>query len=81
MAKKLDYKEKSPEELSKMLAEKREELRTLRFSSVSRSVKDTNDPRKMRADIARIFTEMHARRVQPQALTELGARAKKTAAE
>lgn len=50
----------------KMLSEKREELRALRFSSVSRSVKDTTEPRKMRADIARI-------------MTELGARAKKTA--
>lgn len=66
MAKKLDLKEKSAEDLTKMLAEKREELRTLRFSTVSRSVKDTTDPRKTRADVARI-------------MTELGARAKKTA--
>lgn len=66
MATKLTLKEKSIEDLMKLLAEKREELRTLRFSSVSRSVKDTTDPRKMRADIARI-------------MTELGSRAKKTA--
>ena len=66
MAQKLDIKDKSVEDLTKMLAEKREELRTLRFSTISRSVKDTTDPRKMRADIARI-------------MTELGARAKKTA--
>ncbi|HWU24600.1 MAG TPA: 50S ribosomal protein L29 [Candidatus Paceibacterota bacterium] len=66
MATKLTLKEKSVEDLTKMLAEKREELRTLRFSTVSRSVKDTTDPRKMRADIARI-------------MTELGSRAKKTA--
>lgn len=61
-----NLKEKSAEDLMKMLSEKREELRALRFSSVSRSVKDTTEPRKMRADIARI-------------MTELGARAKKTA--
>lgn len=67
MAKKIDYTGKSAEELTKMLADKREELRKLRFSSVSRSVKDTNEPRALRADIARILTEM-------------GARAKKTAA-
>lgn len=66
MAKKIDIKEKSVEDLMKLLAEKREELRTLRFGAVSRTVKDTTDPKKLRADIARIMTEM-------------GARAKKTA--
>lgn len=66
MAKKLDIKDKSAEELTKLLSEKREELRKLRFSTVSRSVKDTSEPKQLRADIARIMTEM-------------GARAKKTA--
>jgi ribosomal protein L29 len=66
MAKKIDFKEKSAEDLMELLAEKREELRKLRFSTVSRSVKDTSEPKQLRADIARI-------------LTELGARAKKTA--
>lgn len=66
MAKKLDIKDKSAEELAKLLSEKREELRKLRFSTVSRSVKDTSEPKQLRADIARIMTEM-------------GARAKKTA--
>ena len=66
MATKTNFTEKSVEELTKMLAEKREELRTLRFSTVSRSVKDTTDPRKARAVVARI-------------MTELGSRAKKTA--
>jgi ribosomal protein L29 len=66
MAKKLNLTEKSAEDLTKLLVEKREELRKLRFSMVSRSVKDSSEPRQLRADIARIMTEM-------------GARAKKTA--
>jgi len=66
MAKKVDFKEKSAEDLTKLLAEKREDLRKLRFSTVSRSVKDTSESRQLRADVARI-------------MTELGARTKKTA--
>ena len=66
MAKKTNLKEKSAEDLMKLLVEKREELRKLRFSTVSRSVKDTSEPRQLRAQIARIMTEM-------------GLRAKKTA--
>ena len=61
MAKKTDFKEKSAEELTKLLAEKREELRKLRFSTVSRSVKDTSEPSQLRADIARIMTELGSR--------------------
>lgn len=61
MAKKTNLKEKSAEDLAKLLIEKREELRKLRFSTVSRSVKDTSEPRQLRADIARIMTEMGVR--------------------
>lgn len=58
MAKNTDFKEKSAEELTELLAEKREALRALRFSTVSRSVKDTSEPRQIRADIARIMTAL-----------------------
>lgn len=65
MAKKIDFKEKNVEELTKLLAQKREELRTLRFSSVSRSVKDTTEARRLRADVARIMTELGVRSKKP----------------
>lgn len=61
MPKKIDIKEKSAEDLTKLLGEKREELRKLRFSTVSRSVKDTSEPKQLRADIARLLTELSAR--------------------
>ena len=69
MATKTNFKEKSAEDLMKLLAEKREELRTLRFSGVSRAVKDTTDPRKLRADVARIMTELGERAKKPAAET------------
>ncbi len=58
--KKLDLKEKSVEEMTKMLAEKREELREYRFSGMGR-MKDSSAPKKVRADIARIMTELGSR--------------------
>jgi ribosomal protein L29 len=55
-----DLKDKSVEEMTEMLAEKREELRTLRFSGMGR-VKDGSSSKKIRADVARIMTEIGAR--------------------
>lgn len=60
--KKINLKETSVEDLQKLLAEKREELRTLRFSAMGRSVKDAAAPKKTRADIARLMTEVGARK-------------------
>jgi ribosomal protein L29 len=59
--KKLDLKDKSVEDMTKMLAEKREEIRTLRFSGMGRT-KDTSTAPKLRADVARIMTELGARK-------------------
>jgi ribosomal protein L29 len=59
--KKLNLKETSVEDMTKMLAEKREELRGLRFSGLSGRVKDSHAPRKLRADIARVMTEIGTR--------------------
>lgn len=60
--KKVNLKDTSVEDMTKMLAEKREELRKLRFSSLSRSVKDTTEPKKLRAEVARIMTELGSRK-------------------
>ena len=61
MAKKVTLSEKNPQELTELLAAKREELRTLRFSGIGARVKDSNDPRNVRKDIARIMTELGTR--------------------
>ena len=53
--------DKKPEELMKLLAENREELRKLRFAAAGARPKDSNAPRNTRKDIARILTELHAR--------------------
>ena len=54
-------KEKSPKELTKLLGEKREELRTLRFAAAGARPKDSTASRKTRKDVARILTELRAR--------------------
>ncbi|MDB4991811.1 MAG: ribosomal protein [Parcubacteria group bacterium] len=59
--KKISLKEKTVEDMTKMLAEKREELRGLRFSGLSGRVKDSHAPKKLRAEIARVMTEIGAR--------------------
>ncbi|MEK7601957.1 MAG: 50S ribosomal protein L29 [Patescibacteria group bacterium] len=55
--KKPQYKDKSEAELVKTLKEKREELRTLRFSAAGARAKDSNAPKKARKEIARVLTE------------------------
>jgi len=56
--KKLSLTDKNPEELVKLLGEKREELRKLRFEAAGARPKDTNAPAKVRKDIARIMTAL-----------------------
>jgi len=58
---KTDLTEKNPKELNEMLAEKRESLRSMRFSALGSRLKDSSEPKKLRADIARIMTELGAR--------------------
>lgn len=60
MAKKLSMKEKTKEELVKLLGEKREELRKLRFEAAGARPKDSNAPSKVRKEIARIMTALKA---------------------
>ncbi len=59
--KKTTFKDKSVEELTKMLKEKREELRTLRFAAAGSRAKDSNAPAKARQEIARVLTELAVR--------------------
>ncbi len=57
MAKTLSFKDKKPEEIQKLLKEKREELRTLRFAAAGGRPKDASAAGKVRKDIARLLTE------------------------
>ena len=54
-------KTKTDQELLKLLADTRAELRTVRFSAAGARAKDSNAPKKLRAVIARTLTEQHAR--------------------
>lgn len=51
-----ELREKNTEELKKLLAEKREEARSLRFDIATKQVKNHRDGRKAKKDIARIIT-------------------------
>lgn len=61
MAKKTSFKEKNTEEIAKLLVEKREELRALRFQSAGGRPKDASALGKTRKDIARLLTEQTAK--------------------
>ena len=63
MAKKTSLIEKNQGELIALLSKQREELRALRFSAAGSRPKDSSGPKKTRAQIARIMTELHARTI------------------
>lgn len=48
----------APAELEKFIKEKREELRTLRFSAAGARAKDPSQFHKVKRDIARALTEL-----------------------
>lgn len=52
---------KTDTELSKLLSDTRETLRTERFSAAGARAKESNAPRKLRTTIARVLTEQRAR--------------------
>ncbi|MES2203010.1 MAG: 50S ribosomal protein L29 [Patescibacteria group bacterium] len=60
MAKKLDYKTNTPDELNKIVADKREQLRTLRFNVAGSKNKDVKAASKLRKEIARALTAINA---------------------
>ncbi len=51
-----ELREKNVEELKKLLREKREQVRTLRFDIASRQIKNVRDIRNNKRDIARMLT-------------------------
>ncbi|HQU08261.1 MAG: 50S ribosomal protein L29 [Parcubacteria group bacterium 21-54-25] len=57
------YQKISNGELAKLLADKREALRALRFSAAGSRPKDSSEPAKLRKEIARIMTEFSARAI------------------
>jgi ribosomal protein L29 len=61
MTKKEHMTTKTDQELMKILTDTRAELRTERFSAAGARAKESNAPRKLRKNIARVLTEQHAR--------------------
>lgn len=56
---KLEVKNKSEKELTKVLNEKREDLRKVRFGFAGSTKHDTKSSRGIRRDIARVLTELN----------------------
>ncbi len=59
MAKKVDYKNNTQEELIKIANEKRESLRSLRFNVAGSKNRDVKEASKLRKDIARVLTALN----------------------
>jgi ribosomal protein L29 len=57
-----EYKDKTPQELTKIIAEKREMVRHFRFGSTGSKTKNVKLGRTTRKDIARIMTELSIRK-------------------
>jgi ribosomal protein L29 len=62
MKNKTNFTEKNDSQLMELLAQKREELRKLRFEAAGARTKDTSSAKKLRADVARILTVSGNRR-------------------
>lgn len=60
--KKQSLADRSPEELAKLVADKREELRHLRFSASGSKTHNVKQARTLRKEIARALTETSARK-------------------
>lgn len=61
-----DLQNKNVTDLHKLLAETREVLRELRFKSSERQLNTVHKIKLARKDIARILTELNARRIKAQ---------------
>lgn len=53
-----EFKDKNPQDLKKLIAEKREALRGFRFGSAGARTKNVKFGKTLRKDIARIMTEL-----------------------
>ena len=56
-----ELREKNQEELKKLLAEKREEVRKLGFDIASKQIKNNRTLRMAKRDVARILTLLNAK--------------------
>jgi len=65
--KKSDFTKYSVQDLHKEIADKREALRNFRFGSAGSRSRNTREGRNLRKDIARLFTEVNARKVAAKA--------------
>jgi ribosomal protein L29 len=54
-----DYTKKSKKDLEKLLVEKREGLREIRFASSGSRVRDVKEANKTKKDVARILTALN----------------------
>ena len=63
MATKTDFKKYSVEDLHKEIADKREALRAFRFGEAGSRSRNVREGRNHRKDIARMLTEMNARKI------------------
>lgn len=59
---KVDYKKKSDKDLLKELKEKKDALRNFRLSMWGSKTRDTKEGGNLKKDIARIMTEINARK-------------------
>jgi len=65
-----DIAHKTQADLSKMVADKRESLRTFRFGSAGAKVKNVKEGKTLRRDIARILTVMNSSKAEEKKATK-----------
>ena len=56
MAKKINYNDRSKDELAKIVSDKREELRALRFNVAGSKTRNVKAARNLRKEVARALT-------------------------
>lgn len=56
-----EFKKQSIEDLRKLVADKRESLRTFRFEGAGSRSRDTREGRNLRKEVAQILTELRKR--------------------
>ena len=61
MAKKITYNDRSKEELTKIVSDKREELRALRFNVAGSKTRNVKAARNLRKEVARALTASNAK--------------------
>ncbi|MEK7133615.1 MAG: 50S ribosomal protein L29 [Patescibacteria group bacterium] len=59
----IDFSKQDVAELQKLVADKRESLRTFRFGGAGSRTRNTREGRNVRKEIAQILTELRAREI------------------